>query len=85
MRPPATVIVNAADERREQADPGAGDHRDSATQRARLVDVEEHAPSRHRDDEPEADRDLGRRDRHHGEREDLAVEVPLLARERDEA
>jgi hypothetical protein len=40
--------------------------------------------ARHGDDEPESDGDLGRRDRHHCEREDLSVEVPLLARERHE-
>ena len=69
-------------ERREQADPGAGDHQ--PRQRARLVDVEGHAAPGHRDDEPEPDRDLGRGDGHHREREDLAVEVTLLARERDQ-
>src|SRR5206468_307482 len=37
-----------------------------------------------RDDQAEADDDLGRRDRHHGEREDLAVGVPERAREADQ-
>src|SRR5262249_17086246 len=40
-------------------------------QRPQLVDVEVDVAPAHRHDEAEADHDFGRRDRHHGDREDL--------------
>src|SRR5919201_1933575 len=46
----------------------------SASERAHPVDVEREAAARHRDDQPQPDRDLTRRDRHHREREHLPVE-----------
>src|SRR5207342_184985 len=69
-------------ERGEQADPGARDHRVAlATKGTCLVDVEWDAPSGHRHDEAEADRDFRGGDGHHREREDLSVERALLPRE----
>src|SRR6187431_1129707 len=56
----------------------------SSAKRARLVDVEGHVAAGHGDDEPEADRDLCRRDGHDRQREHLSVERALLARERDQ-
>src|ERR1700757_3385405 len=56
----------------------------SAAQDRELVDVEGEPPPVDRDDEAEADDDLGRGDRHHGEREDLTGAVPPVARERDQ-
>ena len=48
------------------------------------VDVERQLAPAHRDDQPEADDDLGGGDGHHGEREDLAVDAAVQARERDQ-
>ena len=82
IRPPASVIATAPPSGANEADPRAGDHRSHGARspgRRRG-----HAAPRHRDDETEADRDLRGGDRHHREREDLAVEVALLPRERDE-
>ena len=41
-------------------------------------------PARHRDDQAQADDDLGGGDRHHRQREDLAVALRVVARERDQ-
>ncbi len=75
------MISERARERREQADPGAGDHPRSTRE---PVDVEVEPLARDRDDQAEADDDLGGGDGHHGEREDLAVVVAVQARERDQ-
>ena len=53
-------------------------------ERPQLVDVELDVAAAHRDDQPEADDDLGGGDRHHGDREDLAVLVAELPGERDQ-
>ena len=70
-------------ERREQADP-ARRRPSSAPELRQRVDVEREVAPRHRDDQPEPDAHLGRGDGHHGEREDLAVELAEEAREADE-
>src|SRR3712207_9179587 len=58
--------------------PASGESRQTqaalATERRQLVDVEREPAPRHRHDQAEADDDLGRRDGHHREREDLAVD-----------
>src|SRR6266508_3750791 len=71
-------------ERREEADPGAVDHRGLATEGTEPVDVERDALPVERDDQAEADDDLGGRDGHHREREDLPVAVVQVAREGDQ-
>src|SRR5688500_4946072 len=83
---PSTVIANA---------PASGANRQihapwviraprSTPECPEAVDVEDELAPRHGDDDPEADDDLRGRDCHHGEREDLAVVVAVLARERDQ-
>ena len=68
-------------EGREQADPGGGDHPRRVLE---LVDVEVEVAPGHRDDQAEPDDDLGGRDGHHGQREDLAVTASVEAGERDQ-
>src|SRR5512132_251286 len=63
--------------------PGSGARR-SSTQRRQLVDVELEPAPVDGDDQPEPDDDLGGRDGHHREREDLPVEVGVVAREGDQ-
>src|SRR5919109_4101371 len=81
---PATVIARqlASGASRQIQAPTAGTA-PSASQGARPVDVERHAATRHRHDQPEPDRDLAGSDGHDREREHLAVQRPLLSRERD--
>src|SRR5512143_2455022 len=83
MRVPASVTASAptSGESRQIQAPAITS---SPSERARLVDVECEAAACHRHDEAEPDGDLGGRDRHHCEREDLPVQVPLLPRERDQ-
>ena len=85
MRLPASVIASAptSGASRQIQAPAITQRRQPRSALAWSTSRSIRAP-RHRDDQPEPDRDLRRRDRHHGEREDLAVEVALLARERDE-
>src|SRR5262245_9152229 len=56
----------------------------SPAQGLQLVDVKGQVATRHRYDQAEPDDHLGRRDRHHGEREDLTGPRALLAREGDQ-
>src|SRR5919198_1913228 len=56
----------------------------SAAQLRHAIDVEREPSARHRDHEAEPDDDLGGGDRHHREREDLAVPPPVVAREADQ-
>src|SRR5215213_4918371 len=56
----------------------------SALELSQLVDVDRQAAAEDRHDQAEADGDLAGRDDHHDQREDLAVAVPVHARERDE-
>src|SRR4051812_33707152 len=56
----------------------------SAPEGLQPVDVEGQAPPRHRDDQAEADDDLGSRDGHYGDREHLARALAAVSRERDQ-
>src|SRR5439155_7436084 len=56
----------------------------SSAQGRELVDVQHELPPVHGHDQAEADDDLGGGDGHHGEREHLPVEVPMVPREGDE-
>ena len=74
---------HGAAERERQHEPAVGLDAHPCSSR-QLVDVDRQPPPVQRDDQAEADRDLTRRDDHDDQREDLAVHVPVHARERDE-
>src|SRR5688500_7446425 len=85
IRSPASVIATtaAAGEKR-QVHARAVTASLLAPERGQAVDVEVDAPAGDRNDEAEAEHRLGGRHDHDGEREDLAVPVAELARERDQ-
>src|SRR5580765_3470693 len=56
----------------------------SPAQASQAVDVQREAPPRHGDDQPQADDDLGRGDRHDGDREHLSRLLAVVTRERDQ-
>src|SRR6266542_1224941 len=55
-----------------------------ASERLQPVDVEREAPPRHCHDQSQPDDDLGRGDRHHGDREHLTRALAVTAGERDQ-
>ena len=74
MRVPASVIAAAAASGSSRQIQAAAFIR-LIRERSQLVDVELDVAAAHRDDQPEADDDLGGGDRHHRDREDLPVLV----------
>src|SRR5690242_19914505 len=79
------ISTTAASGEKRQTQAAAVTGGRSSAQGGELVDVEVEPPPVHRDDQPEAYDDLGSRDRHHREREDLPAHVRVVAREGDES
>src|SRR5262249_20888071 len=56
----------------------------SSLKLSEVINIKRQPAAMDRDDHPEPDADLARRDRHHDDREDLAVAVTPHPRERDQ-